>query len=134
MKWMKRLLAAVAVLLIGLILFALVGLWMLHRKPAWYERLAMRHAMSDQQREAASKRVLDAMLELRNAAGESHSREIRAQRAAEQGTSAPATQPAAAPITKTFTQDDLNAFLIEWAEPHKDEYDPWVQDPVIALS
>src|SRR4051812_39703025 len=93
--------------------------------------------LSTAESEAAAKRLeLEKLPQLLNLANQAQANAASAHRAASRGEAAPAasTRPIA-PVTVTFTQDEINASLWKWKqlELHKSSYERYVKDPYIAL-
>ena len=131
MRFLKRLLR------ISALVFALgvIGLGVLHylstRTPGRY----LPHLLSDEQRAAAAWRLEHQKLpDLLNLAEQSQKRDSAAQRARSRGQIVPpdATQPVA-PLTLSFTEDEINSFLWKWSQPYKDNYERYVTNPFVSL-
>ena len=120
MKFMKRLLLVLAILLIGAILTAAVGYYMLKRRPSFYHS----YKWIGDERSVVNQRAVDKITQTRNLAAEAAARE---RRAVARGTTLPAETK---PMTVTFTEEELNAFLLH---NFKDRLDDYVDDPGIFL-
>jgi hypothetical protein len=125
----KRLLLTAASLVV--IATLLVLLWSrLHRTPAYYHYLAM----SDAQREAAAQSATNKLADLQNAAAQIAA---LARRQAASGTSGQdgGDVAAAAPITVSFSGEELNAFFEKWASflGWKKSYERYIQDPELVM-
>src|SRR5213078_1477459 len=117
---LKRLLLVLAVLLIGAILTAAVGYYMLKRRPSFYHS----YTWKGDQRSVVNQRAVDKLTQTRNFAAEAAARERQAR---VKGTTLPAD---ARPMTVTFTEEELNAFLLHNFKGRLDDY---VDDPGIFL-
>jgi hypothetical protein len=106
-KWIKRLLLLVALGLLGVIAFALIGLWMLKSDPVWYQP----NHLNAQQSAVAAKSMEDKLVTFQNWA--------RA-----------GTTPQ---ITIEITGDELTSFSAKWAEVWKDRYGNFMTDPRMYL-
>lgn len=140
MKWFKRLLLTVSVVVVVL---ALVGGYLYFFRyqgtPDWYPV----SKKSDPAAEAAAaRRVEMKVTETLNWAAASEARQDRERYAARRGagtaTTHPATVPANpddVPFTLTFTEEELNAFFAKWEKLYDwdQKYGAYVSDPAIAL-
>jgi len=120
MKLLKRLLLVVAVLLVGAILTTAVGYYMLKRRPSFYHS----YKWQGDQRSVVNQRAVDKLTLTRNFAAEAAARERQAK---VKGTTLPAESR---PMTVTFSEEELNAFLLH---NFKDRLDDYVEDPGIFL-
>src|SRR6266700_2989428 len=102
MKFMKRLLLVLAILLIGAILTAAVGYYMLKRRPSFYHS----YKWKGDERSVVNQRAVDKLTQTRNFAADAAARE---RRATVKGTTLPSD---AKPMTVTFSEEELNAFLL----------------------
>src|SRR3954464_278308 len=121
MKWFKRLLLVLAVLLIGAVLTASVGYYMLKRRPSFYHS----YKWQGDERSVVNQRAVDKITATRNLAAEASARE---RQATARGTTMPSD---AKPMTVTFSEEELNAFLLH---NFKDRLDDYVDDPGIFLN
>ncbi len=96
MKWLKRLLLLIALALLVVIGFLLVGVYRVQSRPAWYR---VGH-LTTQQAADQARSMEDKLVELRNWAQE--------------GT--------AGSMTITLTNDELESFSEKWASQWKDRY------------
>jgi len=131
MRFVKRLFR---ILFLVLILGG-IGLVVLHRlsksRPARY----MPNALTDQQRDAAAWRLEHQKLPtLMNLVERSQKMDSAAQRAKAKGLPVPpdATQPVA-PITLSFTQDEINSFLWKWSQQYKSTYEHYITNPYVSV-
>ncbi|HEY7116604.1 MAG TPA: hypothetical protein VH475_08460 [Tepidisphaeraceae bacterium] len=129
MRFAKRL---GRILLLVLILGA-IGVGVLYhlstRRPDGYRPTLLSAA----ERDAAVKRLeLEKLPQLLNLANQAQANASSAYKAQAQGRAAPAasTQPIA-PVTVTFTQDEINASL--WKQIEKSSYERYVTDPYVSL-
>ena len=91
--------------------------------------------LSAADREAAAKRVeLDKLPQLLNLANQAQANAASAHRAHARGEAAPAasTRPIA-PVTVTFTQDEINASLWKQVERYKSSYERYLKEPYVSL-
>src|SRR3954447_16921845 len=121
MKWFKRLLLVLAVLLIGAVLTASVGYYMLKRRPSFYHS----YKWKGDERSVINQRTVDKLTLTRNFAADAAAAE---RRATIKGTPLPADSK---PMTVTFSEEELNAFLLH---NFKDRLDDYVDDPGIFLN
>jgi uncharacterized protein YpmS len=123
----KRLLLTAALLVV--IATLLLLLWSrLHRTPAYYHYLVM----SDAQREAAAQSATNKLADLQNAAAQIAA--LARRRAASDVANAGDLQDAA-PITVSFSGEELNAFFEKWASflGWKKSYERYIQDPELVM-
>ena len=91
--------------------------------------------LSAADREAAAKRLeLEKLPQLLNLANQAQANATSALRAQARGEAAPAasTRPIA-PVTVTFTQDEINASLWKQIERDKSSYERYIKDPYVSL-
>src|SRR3954466_2036932 len=117
MKLFKRLLLVLAILLIGAVVAASV---MLKRRPSFYHS----YKWQGDERSVVNQRAVDKITQTRNFAAEAAARE---RQATAKGTTRPTD---AKPMTVTFSEEELNAFLLH---NFKDRLDDYVEDPGIFL-
>jgi hypothetical protein len=115
MRWAKRILLAIAVLVTAAILFAAGGIYLYKCAPAWYAPAAM----SDEQRAAAARAAEDKMVRTYNWAART--------RAGKSVT----TKPAAMMVS--FTADELTAFLQKWLVLDNASWNQYAADPVVVI-
>src|SRR4051812_39861936 len=120
MKLLKRLLLVVVVLLVGGVVAASVGYYMFKRRPSFYHS----YKWSGEERSVVNQRAVDKLTQTRNFAAEAAARE---RQAAVKGTTRP---DEARPMSVTFSEEELNAFLLH---NFKDRLDDYVDDPGIFL-
>ena len=126
MKWMKRILIAVLVLLFFGTAFLGTTYWLAKRKPAWYKP----PALSSRELEAAANRALSKMIALQNVANRSAA--VDSSRQWRQSTGA-STLPVDPPLTITFTQDELTAFVTQWSQLNSNRVDKYITGPQFVL-
>jgi len=143
-KWIKRVLLGVAVILAVMIAVSAWGWWRLRAKPDWYKL----STATAEQREAAAARVENKFIAAQNWVAAARAREARALQNTP-GTRTPAqtspgAQPAAGaqpdaadsqPFTVSFTAEELNAFFHKWDQLYgwEDRYSKYLQDPAIFI-
>jgi len=132
MKWIKRIIFVVCLLLIGAAVLAALGYYRATRTPHWYRP----PVLSVEQSATAAKRVEDNLARALSMANAAHAREQAIRRYGS------ASSPPVGEQTFTFTQDELNAALNKWFVPHiADKTRPvaglelpeGISDPFIAL-
>jgi hypothetical protein len=112
MKWLKRLLTLVALGLLAVIAFCLLGIYLYHGTPSWYHR---RLASTQEVRDAANS-ADQKLIDLFSWAASAHAQELRRLH----GKAGVSDQPIG-PKTITFSEDELNSFLSTWNSPEKGE-------------
>jgi len=128
-RWLKRILAVIAVVLFAIIVICVGGIILYKGTPDWYGS-----SSTAQQRQAAA-RVAEAKLtETQNWAELTAGDSIRLARAREQGTPPPATRVAATREI-LFSQDELNGLFEKWSEVYgwSNKYGEWIEEPRIVL-
>jgi len=120
MKMLKRLLLVLAILLIGAVVAASVGYYMLKRRPSFYHS----YKWTGDERSVVNQRAVDKLTQTRNFAAEAAAKE---RQAAVKGTTRPGD---AKPMMVTFSEEELNAFLLH---NFKERLDDYVDDPGIFL-
>jgi hypothetical protein len=131
MRFLKRLFRILVVVLILGAIGLGVMFYLSHRTPDGYAPLRLTQA----ERDAARKRVeLQKLPQLLNLASQSQANASAAHRAGERGAPVPAaaTQPLA-PVTVTFTQDEINASVWKHTEGYKGTYEKYVTGPYFVL-
>jgi hypothetical protein len=121
-------------ILIAVLLLGLVGLGVLYhlskRTPSRY----LPNALTEEQiREAARRVDTQKVPELLNFANKAHAAAAAARNSQARGQAVPpnATQPA--PLTLSFTQDEINSSLIKWSQQYKGTIERYVTQPYVAL-
>jgi uncharacterized protein YpmS len=126
MKWIKRFVIFLLVLVVGGAAFFATTYWLSKRKPSWYKPLAL----NSREMEAAANRALNKMIAVHNAANESAANDASRQWRQEHGA---ATKPAVPPLTVTFTQDELTAFIDHWSKLNSEKTDKYITGPQFVL-
>ena len=127
----KRVSRILIVVLLGGAIAALVLYGLSTRDPSGY----LPRTLSAADREAAAKRVeLEKLPQLLNLANQAQANATSAHRARARGEDVPSasTRPIA-PVTVTFTQDEINASIGKQLERYKSTYERYVTDPYVAL-
>jgi len=128
MKLLKRLLLAIAVLLVLLIVLSALAYHYARSLPDFYHEFDWDNG----QRARLAQSALDKLNQTRNLAAEAHNREARARLA---GATLPGTA-ITAPITVSFTEQELNAFIFhnhEMFAGFRGRYERFVSKPGIFL-
>jgi len=120
MKLFKRLLLVLAILLVGAVVAASIGYYMLKRRPSFYHS----YKWTGDERSVVNQRAVDKLTLTRNFAAEAAANE---RQAALKGTTRPKDGK---PMTVTFSEEELNAFLLH---NFKERLDDYVDDPGIFL-
>jgi hypothetical protein len=112
MKWFKRLLTLVALGLLVVIAFCLLGIYLYHGTPSWYHR---RVATTQEVRDAANS-ADQKLIDLFSWAADAHAQQLRRLH----GTGNSNDEPIG-PKTITFSEDELNSLLSTWKSSEKGE-------------
>src|SRR3954451_21551443 len=120
MKLLKRLLLVIAILLVGALMVASTGYYMLKRRPSFYHS----YKWKGDERSVINQRAVDKLTLTRNFAADAAAAE---RRASIKGTTLPVDSK---PMTVTFSEEELNAFLLH---NFRDRLDDYVEDPGIFL-
>ena len=126
MKWIKRLLVLAIVMFIGAGSFLGTSYWLSRRKPSWYKP----HALTGREMDAAANRALNKMIAIHNVADQSAARNTAKQWRQEHGA---ASQPAVPPLTITFTQEELTAFIVRWSTLNSEKTNKYITGPLFLL-
>ena len=129
MKWIKRLFVLVLVLALGGATFLGTSYYLSKRKPSWYKPVAM----NSREMQEAANRAVNKGIVIHNMADEAASRETAAEYARVHGSTLPASKPAVDPITVSFTQEELTAFIIRWSTLHSEKVEKYVTDPQFVM-
>src|SRR2546423_721795 len=113
MKWIKRIFVFLLILAIGLAALLGTSFYLLHRTPDWYKPLVM----DSQEMKAAANRAFSKMTAVHNMANEASA----------------ATHPDVKPVTITFTQEELTAFILSWNALNSDTAERYIKGPQFAL-
>ena len=112
MRWLKRILLGLAILItVGILLMA-TGIYLYRHPPAWYAP----RSMTDEQRLANARSAEDKMVQTYNWASQQ---------------SKSVTHPAA--TTVTFTADEINAFFEKWEVMGDPRWQRFVSDPMLVI-
>jgi uncharacterized protein YpmS len=119
-KWLKRIAIVAAVLLLGITILAAIGWRQAHRTPDFYKL----YTWNSDTRAAVNQRAVEKITLAENLLAKAAAAETRAHK---QG-----TKPASAPesMTLTFTEEELNAFLLH---NFGNAYEPYMTNPGIFL-
>jgi hypothetical protein len=131
MRFLKRL---VRILFLVLILGG-IGLAVLHHLSTLRPDRYTPNALTEQQRAQAAWSLEHQKLPtLMNLVEKSQKNDSAAQRAKARGLPVPpdATQPVA-PITLSFTQDEINSFLWKWSQQYKSTYEHYLTNPYVSV-
>ncbi len=124
MKAVKRILLATAFLLVLAFLMLTIAYGLAHSDPDWYQPAGL----SQEMRDAASRRATNKLAELQNQAAEARALETRIRTGRTS-----ATKPSE--IVVSFTDDELNSFFQTW-QNHlnwRASYEKHFTDPVILI-
>jgi hypothetical protein len=111
MKWLKRLLILIALALLGVIAFSLVGVYLYRGTPKWYRpRIATTQQVKD-----AANRADQKLLDLFTWAASARAQQLRRINGIPQPGDAPI-----GPKTVSFDDDEINSFAASWKSPGKD--------------
>jgi uncharacterized protein YpmS len=121
-------------ILIAVLVLGAVGLGVLYymsrRTPSNYQPTAL----SQEQIDEASTRVdTQKMPRLLNLASLSHAASAATYRAKASGQPVPPGATLPAPVTVSFTQDEINSSLIKWSRQYADTIDRYVTAPYVAI-
>jgi hypothetical protein len=124
MKWIKRIIVFLVILVIGLAALLGTSYYLIHRTPEWYKPLAM----NSEEMEAAANRAFNKVAAIHNMADQA-----AAQESASAHNPKVATRPDIKPITVTFTQEELTAFILRWSTLNSEMVDKYVKGPQFVL-
>jgi uncharacterized protein YpmS len=124
MKWIKRIFIFLLILAIGLAALLGTSYYLIRRTPDWYKPLAM----NSEEMQAAANRAFNKVTVIHNMANEAAARESAASHNA-----GAATRPDVQPITITFTQDELSAFILRWTDANSEKTDRYIKGPQFVL-
>jgi uncharacterized protein YpmS len=125
-KWIKRLLICLMVLVVGAAALLATSYYLARRKPGWYKPLLM----DSREMEAAANRALNKMIALHNFADEAAANDSSRQWRKDHGAT---TLPAVKPITVSFTQEELTAFILRWSVLNSDRVERYITGPQFVL-
>jgi uncharacterized protein YpmS len=110
MKWLRRLLILIALALVGVIAFSLVGIYLYRGTPKWYRpRIATTQQIKD-----AANRADQKLLDLFTWAASARAQQLRRIN----GISQPGDAPVG-PKTISFDDAEINSFTTAWKSPGK---------------
>jgi hypothetical protein len=127
MKRRRRVVGIAAALLGAALVLALLGLWLLHRAPAWYNAAAL----SDDRREQSFSDAAHKYNTVLDMAAQAYARDLRVKYAEAHGRPAP-TGESVEPVVVSFTEDEINAQIQQWLWGRQEQH--WANNPIIALS
>ena len=133
MKWIKYLFLLVVIVLVGVILSATLGYRYAHERPSFYRSYKWDAA----QRSVVSQRALNKLLQTKELAAAAHFAEVRSRTQTRPSASVEALVPKVQPLTISFTQEELNAFLFHNIDTFKDlrkKIEEHMTDPGIFLA
>ena len=122
-------------ILLAVLILGGIGLGTLYYLSTRQPNAYVPRLLSATEREAAAKSLeLEKLPRLLNLANQAQANAASAHRAEARGEDAPAasTRPIA-PVTVTFTQDEINASLWKQVERYKSTYERYLSDPFVAL-
>jgi hypothetical protein len=125
-KWIKRLFIFLMVLMVGAAALLATSYYLARRKPGWYKPLVM----NSREMEAAANRAVNKIIALHNFADQAAANDASRQWRQEHGA---ATLPAVQPITVSFTQEELTAFILRWSLLNSDRVERYVTGPQFVL-
>src|SRR5438445_499153 len=114
-KWLKRCLAAVAVILFAAIVFCSGALILYKSSPPWYRPRSIPAEQAAMAAASAENKLTEAQSWAATFAAD-QARAVYAARAGEQGLASPATRAAPSHVV-TFSEQELNALLDKWSSP-----------------
>jgi len=123
MRVLKYLLLAFAILLLGLIIAAAVGIHYLRGVPHFYKTYRWANAT---ERSIVSQRALDKLLQTQSMAARAYSHEALAAHGK------PTSRPVEDPVTVSFTEEEVNAFIAHNSEVFQaftEKYQEYLKDP-----
>lgn len=110
MKWLKRLLILIALALLAVIAFALIGIYLYRGTPKWYRpRIATTQQIKD-----AANRADQKLLDLFSWAASAQAQQLRRLH----GKAKPGEVPIG-PKTVSFDEEEINSFITSWQNPGK---------------
>lgn len=124
MKWMKRIFVFLLVLVAGTAALLGTGYYLSRRTPSWYKPLAM----DSHELDAAANRVLGKLGHIHDMADEAAAHETSANH-----NPGAATKPGVDPLTVTFTQVELTAFVVRWSNWKSELFEKYITGPQFVL-
>ncbi len=127
MKWLRRCIFAVVVLVFAALLLLAGGYLLVRGAPDYYHAGALTAA----QQALAAGSAEDKFRQILNSADLAHRDSALAAQASQNGATQPTTSPAA--INVTFTDDELNSVFEKWSELNnwKATYSKYINDPMV---
>lgn len=122
MKWIKRTLKILLVLLAFCVAFLVTSYVLSRKSPKWYRPAAMSRAQIDAAANSAMRKFVKICNMADDAAATDTSREWRKQNGA-------ATKPKVLPVEITFTQEELTGFLAQWIEQDSEKVERYIHEP-----
>ncbi|MDP9172290.1 MAG: hypothetical protein M3O30_00290 [Planctomycetota bacterium] len=116
MKWLKRILLCVAVLLTVVIVAASIGVYMYRGRPGWYRPRTMTASQRKQTVNSADQKFADIF---------SWAAQVQAQQLRISHAKRPIREAPIGPKTVTITEDELNTFADNWQGPDKSNLQSW---------
>ena len=126
MKWIKRFFIFILVLVLGGLAFLATSYWLSRRNPTWYKPLAL----NSREMEAAAHRAFNKVVAIHNMADYAAASDTSKKWREAHGVT---TLPAPPPITISFTQDELTAFIAHWTKLNSDRVDRYLTGPQFVL-
>lgn len=129
MKWFRRCIFAVVVLVFGAFLLLAGGYVLMRGEPDYYHATAL----TAEQQAVAAGSAEDKFRQILNSADLAHRDSALAAQASQTGATRPTTSPAA--INVTFTDDELNSVFEKWSELNnwKTTYSRYINDPLVVF-
>lgn len=131
-KRIKYVLLIIAIVLVGLIVSASLGYRYAHERPSFYRT----YQWDPTQRSVVSQRALNKLLQTKELAAAAHFAEVRARTQTRPSASIQALVPKVEPLTISFTQEELNAFLfhnIDTFQGLRKKIEEHITDPGVFL-
>ncbi|HVT90805.1 MAG TPA: hypothetical protein VHD56_18265 [Tepidisphaeraceae bacterium] len=125
LKWFRRILVGLAILLLMTAGLVIVGLRMMYRTPDWYHP----QSLNAEQRLAAAQSATNKLAILQNGTAFARAEE----RAVRNGATRQSTAPGG--ITISFSDDELNALMSQWAvwKSVRAGYEKFLSEPYLVL-
>ncbi len=127
-KWRRIIIALLLLIIIGLGALSGVGYWLSRSAPSYYHPVTRK----PQEQNALFNTGLQKYLQAQESMKKAYAAERRASYAQRNGQLEPATEPIEA-VEVVFTEDELNAFMGQWASEYHDKIDAYLKDPVVVL-
>jgi uncharacterized protein YpmS len=117
MKWIKRFLFLVAVILTLVIIAASVGTYMYRAKPSWYRQ----STLSPAQKKETGNRAVQKFADVFSWAASVQAQQVRLRRGIA------SHEAPVGPKTFTVSEDELNSFVENWQSPNKSQFQKWIK-------